>query len=100
MTNIVKLNSCWCFPRDGKGQSLYLGGVYNLTHKDNLYVYFYVSFANKDYYTDIKNAYYIGPDTQKATFTSVEASEFGAVATAHISNISKLRLTMSISLDC
>lgn len=100
MTNIVKLNPCWCFPRDGKGQSLYLGGVYNLTGTDNQSVYFYVSFANKDYYTDIKNAYYIGPDTQKATFTSVEASEFGAVATAHISNISNLRLTMSISLDC
>ncbi|MDY6073596.1 MAG: hypothetical protein SPI49_05890 [Eubacteriales bacterium] len=100
MTNIVKLNPCWCFPRDGKGQSLYLSGVYNLTHKDNLCVYFYVGFANKDYYTDIKNAYYIGPDTQKATFTSVEASEFGAEATAHISNISNLRLTMSISIDC
>lgn len=100
MANIVKLNPCWGFPCDGKGQSLYLGGVYNLTGTDNQSVYFYVSFANKDYYTDIKNAYYIGPDTQKATFTSVEASEFGAVATAHISNISNLRLTMSISLDC
>ena len=100
MANIVKLNPCWCFPSDGKGQSLYLGGVYNLTGTDNQHVYFYVSFAHKDYYTDIKNAYYIGPDTQKATFTSVEASEFGAVATAHISNISNLRLTMSVSLDC
>lgn len=100
MANIVKLNPCWCFPSDGKGQSLYLGGVYNLTGTDNQNVYFYLSFAHKDYYTDLKNAYYIGPDTQKATFTSVEASEFGAVATAHISNISNLRLTMSISLDC
>lgn len=100
MANIVKLNACWCFPRDGKGQSLYLSGVYNLTGTNNQSVYFYVSFTNKDYYTDIKNAYYIGPDTQKATFTSVEASEFGAVATAHISNISNLQLTMSVSLDC
>lgn len=100
MANIVKLNPCWCFPSDGKGQSLYLGGVYNLTGTDNQCVSFYLSFANKEYYTDLKNAYYIGPDTQKATFTSVEASEFGAVATAHISNISNLRLTISVSLDC
>lgn len=100
MANIVKLNPCWGFPCDGKGQSLYLNGVYKLTGIDSQCVTIYIDWMHKDYYTDIKNAYYIGPDTQKATFTSVEASEFGAVATAHISNISNLRLTMSISLDC
>ena len=100
MANIVKLNPCWGFPCDGKGQSLYLNGVYKLTGIDSQCVTIYIDWMHKDYYTDIKNAYYIGPDTQKATFTSVESSEFGAVATAHISNISNLRLTMSVSLDC
>lgn len=100
MANIVKLNPCWGFPCDGKGQSLYLNGVYKLTGIDSQCVTIYIDWMHKDYYTDIKNAYYIGPDTQKATFTSVEASEFGAVATAHISNISNLQLTMSVSLDC
>lgn len=100
MANIVKLNPCWGYPSDGKGQNLYLNGVYNLTRTDSQCVYIYIDWKHKEYYADIKYAYYIGPDTQKATFTSVEASEFGAVATAHISNISNLQLTMSISLDC
>lgn len=100
MANIAKLNPCWGFPSDGKGQSLYLNGVYKLTRTDSQCVYIYIDWMHKEYFADIKYAYYIGPDTQKATFTSVEASEFGAVATAHISNISNLRLTMSISLDC
>lgn len=100
MANIVKLNPCWGFSSDGKGQSLYLNGVYNLTRTDSQCVYIYIDWMHKEYYANIRHAYYIGPDTQKATFTSVEASEFGAVATAHISNISNLQLTMSISLDC